>query len=212
LSDGESCEQSADATASRGSLASASLTIVLPDHTATQVLGHALAAAVTTRAIIALNGPMGAGKTTLVQGLAKALGVKETVSSPTFTMMNEYHSGRLPLYHLDLYRLSEDAEAISDMLAAELDQFIEQKMIAVIEWADLFTLKASDRSYFYQLDHLVVNLDYVEEVKPSEEGKKNSPSFYMENGRKANLTAFGAESSTLISRLKNAMESNLKIP
>ncbi len=179
-----------------------SLDILLPDHQATQYLGRALAEAVTTHAIIALNGPMGAGKTTLVQGLAQALGVTETVSSPTFTMMNEYHSGRMPLYHLDLYRMSEDSQSVAELLATELDQFIDQKMIAVIEWADLFKLGASETgshdasaapesNYFDQLDHLVVDLSYVEEVKPSEEGQKNFPSFYMENGRKANLTAFG---------------------
>jgi len=172
---------------------------------------------------------MGAGKTTLVQGLARALGVTETVSSPTFTMMNEYHSGRIPLYHLDLYRLSEDSQAISELLATELDQFIDRKMVAVIEWADLFKLDSSDSTlsqspgaldaapgtpqgtYFDQLDHLVVNLRYVEEVKPSEDGEKNSPSFYIENGRKANLTAFGVESGILISKLESLQNSHLKI-
>jgi len=203
LSNGESCEPCAEATAS--------LALILPDHSSTLLLGQALADAISAHMIIALNGPMGAGKTTLVQGLALALGIKETVSSPTFTMMNEYHSGRLPLYHLDLYRLTEDAESVSDMLADELDQFIDQKMIAVFEWANLFTLKASDRSYFYQLDHLVVNLAYVEEVKASEDKEKNSPSLYMENGRKANLTAFGEQSYTLISGLKKSLQGNLKI-
>lgn len=165
---------------------------------------------------------MGAGKTTLVQGLAQSLGVTETVSSPTFTMLNEYHSGRMPLYHLDLYRLSEDSQSISDLLATELDQFIDQKMIAVIEWADLFKLGSAEssseqsstdtqRSYFHQLDHLVVDLEYVEEVKPSEEGQKNFPSFYMENGRKATLTAFGVDSAILISRLESLQNSHLKI-
>ncbi len=165
---------------------------------------------------------MGAGKTTLVQGLAQALGVTETVSSPTFTMMNEYHSGRMPLYHLDLYRLSEDAQSVSELLATELDQFIDQKMIAVIEWADLFKLGRSEtatqeqsttprRSYFDQLDHLVVDLEYVEEVKPSEEGQKKFPSFYMENGRKATLTAFGVDSAILISELETLQNSHLKI-
>ncbi len=201
MSNGESCES--DATAS--------LALVLPDHAATQLLGRALADSVTTHAVIALNGPLGAGKTTLVQGLAQALGIRETVNSPTFTMMNEYHSGRLPLYHLDLYRLSEDAESMSDLLEAELDQFIDQKMIAVIEWADLFTTKTDGRNYLEQLDHLVVNVQYVEEVKPSEEGSENSPSFYMENGRNVNLTAFGVGSSALISGLKRALDGKLKI-
>jgi tRNA threonylcarbamoyladenosine biosynthesis protein TsaE len=172
-------------------------------------LGRALAAAVTTRAIIALNGPMGAGKTTLVQGFAHALGVTETVNSPTFTMLNEYHSGRMPLYHLDLYRLSEDSPMFALALATELDQFIDQKMIVVMEWADLF--KIESRHYFSQLDHLVVNLSYIDEVKASEDAEKNSPSFYIENGRKANLTAFGVESDILISKLKSPQNSHLKI-
>jgi tRNA threonylcarbamoyladenosine biosynthesis protein TsaE len=172
-------------------------------------LGRALADVVTTRAIIALNGPMGAGKTTLVQGLAQALGVTETVSSPTFTMLNEYHSGRLPLYHLDLYRLSEDSPMFAVALATELDQFIEQKMIVMVEWAHLFRTETLD--YFSQLDHVVVDLSYIEEVKASEEAKKNSPSFYMGNGRKANLTAFGVESGILISRLESLQNSHLKI-
>lgn len=168
-------------------------------------MGRALADAVTTRAIIALNGPMGAGKTTLVQGLARALGVTETVSSPTFTMMNEYHSGRMPLYHLDLYRLSEDSQSVSDALAVELDQFIDRQVIVMFEWAHLFTVDSG--SYFDQLDHLVVELDYVDEVKASEDSEKNSPSFYMESGRKANLTAFGVESGILISKLKSLQNS-----
>jgi tRNA threonylcarbamoyl adenosine modification protein YjeE len=174
-------------------------------------LGRALADIVTTRAIIALNGPMGAGKTTLVQGLARALGVTETVNSPTFTMMNEYHSGRLPLYHLDLYRLSEDSQSIAESLAIELDQFIDTSMIALVEWADLFKVDREQYSYFDQLDHLVVELSYIEEVKPSEEPEKIFPSFYMENGRKANLTAFGVDSAFLISRLESLQNSHLKI-
>lgn len=185
------------------------LDILLPDHQATLDLGRAIANSVTTRAIIALDGPMGAGKTTLVQGLGQALGVRETISSPTFTMMNEYHSGRMPLYHLDLYRLSEDSQSVAEALAIELDQFIDGKMIAVFEWAHLF--KIDSRSYFNQLDHLVVKLDYVEEVKPSEDSEKNSPSFYIENGRKANLTALGVESDILISKLKTQDNSHLKI-
>ena len=178
------------------------MNILLGDHNATERLGRALADSINAHAVIALIGKIGAGKTTLVQGLAKALGIKETVNSPTFTMMNEYHSGRLPLYHLDLYRLSEDAQSVTDLLAVELDQFIDQNVIAVIEWADLFTTNSEDGGYISQLDHLVVNLDYVEEVTPA----KNLPISYMEMGRKASLTAFGDHSSALILDVRKQLD------
>src|SRR5580700_438511 len=83
----------------------------LTDKIATAEFGRALAESIGDQAVIALIGPMGAGKTTLVQAVAAALGVTEVVSSPTFTMLNEYHSGRLPLYHLDLYRYKDVEES-----------------------------------------------------------------------------------------------------
>lgn len=187
---------------SNGPDARASLNLSLGDHAATERLGSVLADSIQTHAVIALIGPMGAGKTTLVQGLARALGIKETVNSPTFTMMNEYHSGRLPLYHLDLYRLSEDAQNVADLLAIELDQFIDQNVIAVIEWADSFTTNLENRSYISQLDHLVVKLDYVEEVTPA----KNFPASPLEPGRKASLSALGDQSSVLILDVRKRLD------
>lgn len=84
--------------------------------------------------IILLSGPLGAGKTLLVKGMAQALGVDEDdVSSPSFTLVNPY-DGRLRLYHIDLYRLDEGASAAH---AVDLDELLsDQHAVIVIEWAE----------------------------------------------------------------------------
>lgn len=81
--------------------------------------------------VIALIGELGAGKTTFTQRLAQALGVKEQVNSPTFTLIKEYQ-GRLPLYHMDLYRLEDIGEAE----ALGLDDYFYGDGVCVIEWPD----------------------------------------------------------------------------
>jgi tRNA threonylcarbamoyladenosine biosynthesis protein TsaE len=184
----------------------------LPDLDATQCLGRVMASVVAPRMIVALTGPLGAGKTTLVQSLAVSLGVKEYVTSPTFTMINEYHSGRLPLYHLDLYRLSEDAANLVEMLLTELDEIIASQCVVVIEWAELLKLTKAGENFFDQLDHLVVKLEYVEEVKPSKDEKQNSPSFYIESARTAELTGHGAESAQQLKHLKSQIQEFINNP
>lgn len=83
-----------------------SITLQLPDAAATHALGVQLGRVLPAGTVLLLNGELGSGKTSLVQGLGVGLGVVETVDSPTFTLVNEYLSGRLPLYHMDLYRLN----------------------------------------------------------------------------------------------------------
>ena len=83
-------------------------TIFLPNYRDTQNLGCLLGEHLSAGITILLAGNLGAGKTTLVQGIGKGLGIDEPITSPTFTLVNEYLDGRLPLYHLDLYRLEPE--------------------------------------------------------------------------------------------------------
>jgi tRNA threonylcarbamoyladenosine biosynthesis protein TsaE len=97
----------------------------------TRTLGRALGRAVTPGTVLALIGPLGAGKTQLAKGVADGLEVKSVVNSPTFILMNE-HAGRLRLYHIDAYRLGDPEEAVA---AGLLDER-QVDGVTVIEWAD----------------------------------------------------------------------------
>src|SRR3954469_10021514 len=83
--------------------------------------------------IVGLIGDLGAGKTQLVKGIAEGLGISSRVQSPSFTLVHEYTGGQFPLYHLDLYRLEDEAAIRS----AGLDQYLYQSIgLTVVEWAD----------------------------------------------------------------------------
>ncbi|HHS14431.1 MAG TPA: tRNA (adenosine(37)-N6)-threonylcarbamoyltransferase complex ATPase subunit type 1 TsaE [bacterium] len=97
----------------------------------TRQWGEELAAHLKRGDLVALYGDMGAGKTVLAQGICAGLDVEEVVSSPTFTLVHEYH-GRSPVFHFDFYRLSSLREA-EDL---DLDYYWEQKGISLIEWPD----------------------------------------------------------------------------
>jgi tRNA threonylcarbamoyladenosine biosynthesis protein TsaE len=94
-------------------------------------LGVKIAKALKPGDVVALSGPLGAGKTTLIQGIAKGLGIHNYVTSPTFTLINEF-KGRIDLNHVDLYRLNDVSEA-EDIA---IEDYFEGKGITVIEWAE----------------------------------------------------------------------------
>jgi tRNA threonylcarbamoyladenosine biosynthesis protein TsaE len=98
----------------------------------TESLGERFGRAAKHGLVIALSGDLGAGKTQLVKGLARGLGITTRVHSPTFTLVNEYADGRLRLFHLDLYRL----EAHRQILSAGLEEFLQPDGVVVIEWAE----------------------------------------------------------------------------
>ena len=107
-------------------------TIVTSSEAETTAIGRELASGLSAGSVVLLFGDLGAGKTAFVRGLAEGLGIPaEEVSSPTFTIMQEYRGGRLPLYHVDLYRL-DDPREVEDL---GLDEIADGAVLA-IEWAE----------------------------------------------------------------------------
>jgi tRNA threonylcarbamoyladenosine biosynthesis protein TsaE len=98
----------------------------------TEALGEACGLEAESGMVIALSGELGAGKTQFVKGLARGLGITTRVYSPSFALVNEYGGGRLPLFHLDLYRL----ETTKQIEAAGLDEYLRAAGVTAIEWAE----------------------------------------------------------------------------
>ena len=117
--------------------------IALPDADATLRLGMDLGKSLTAGSVLLLTGELGSGKTTLVQGLARGLNIDDAIVSPTFTIINEYFGGRLPLYHLDLYRLTT-AEVDELQLESYWDGIETQLGIVAIEWAQRLSYLPAD--------------------------------------------------------------------
>ena len=126
-------------------------------------------------AIIFFLGEIGAGKTTFIKKFLKELGVKEEVTSPSFVVMNEYHSAKLPVYHFDFYRLENvGTKTIRD----ELLQYSDEGNLLLIEWAQFNDFNIFD-------DKLVFNIEYEEDET-----------------RKITITAEGQNSSKILRELK----------
>ena len=102
------------------------------DENETREFGKSLGEKVIAGHVIALIGDLGTGKTALTKYIAEGLSVKEEVTSPTFTIINEYKSGRLPLYHFDAYRLTGE----EDMRALGYEEYFYGDGVTVVEWAD----------------------------------------------------------------------------
>ncbi len=98
-----------------------------------EYLGERMAQLVEPGDFIALDGDLGAGKTLLTQGLARGLAVTEEIVSPTFTIIHEYESGRLPLYHMDVYRLKQPEE----MYDLGYEEYFYGEGVTVVEWAQI---------------------------------------------------------------------------
>ncbi len=98
----------------------------------TRALGERLAGSLKAGDVVLLEGDLGAGKSELARGVAAGLGVTETVTSPSFTILNVYESGKVPLYHFDWYRL-EDAGELYEL---GMDEYLGGDGIALVEWPD----------------------------------------------------------------------------
>ena len=98
----------------------------------TEAIGAALAEILTPGTIIAYRGDLGAGKTAFTRGLARGLGCNELVTSPTYTIVNEYLGGRLPLFHFDMYRLASS----DDLWDIGWEDYLDRNGICAVEWSE----------------------------------------------------------------------------
>jgi len=98
----------------------------------TEKVGEALGKRLQPGTILAYEGDLGAGKTAFTRGLARGLGAKEQVTSPTYTIVNEYLSGRMPLFHFDMYRLS----CSDDLWDIGWEDYLERSGVCAVEWSE----------------------------------------------------------------------------
>ena len=98
----------------------------------TEALGAALAGRLKPGAVVAFSGDLGAGKTAFVRGMARGLDICELVTSPTFTIVNEYEGGRLPLFHFDMYRLSSSDE----LFDIGWEDYLVRGGVCAVEWSE----------------------------------------------------------------------------
>ena len=107
--------------------------VIIRDETETKKFAIDVAQTLKKGDVIALVGDLGTGKTTLSMYIAEALGITETITSPTFTIVQEYHSGRLPLYHFDVYRVDD----IEEMYRIGYEEYFYGEGVCIVEWADI---------------------------------------------------------------------------
>lgn len=107
--------------------------IIIKNEEDTRAFGLELAGRLNPGDVVALIGDLGTGKTTLTKSIAEGLGITGVITSPTFTIVQEYEEGRLPLYHFDVYRISDPEE----MYELGYEEYFFGQGVCVIEWADL---------------------------------------------------------------------------
>lgn len=145
--------------------------IYLENEEQTRDIGFKLGKLLTPKSVVCLIGDLGAGKTTMTQSLAGSLGVDDYITSPTFTIVNEYE-GRIPLYHFDVYRIGSSDE----MYDIGFDEYINGDGVCIIEWANL-----------------------IEDILPDE--YLNIEMKYKETGREMILTPKGEKYEQIVKEL-----------
>ncbi len=128
-----------------------------------------------TGAFVCLYGDIGAGKTAFTKFVCKYLGVEQKVTSPSFVILNEYHSGKIPVYHFDLYRL-EDIGVKT--VISELEEYSEGRILTMVEWAEF-----SDNQVPF--DRIDIKIDYIDE-----------------NSRKFEFVAYGENNKKILKGLE----------
>ena len=109
------------------------MTVITKSPEQTELLGKKLAELLRPGDVIAYYGDLGAGKTAFTRGLAAGLGIREAVTSPTYTIVNEYLSGRMPLFHFDMYRLSSSEE----LFDIGWEDYLARGGVCAVEWSEI---------------------------------------------------------------------------
>ncbi len=116
----------------------------------TEKIGEALGRKINNGTVIAFRGGLGMGKTCFTRGLAKGLGSTDTVTSPTFALINEYLSGRIPLYHFDMYRIS----GWEDLYSTGFFEYIDQGGVLACEWSENIENALPDNTIFVEFNRI----------------------------------------------------------
>lgn len=122
--------------------------IYLENEEQTREIGYKLGQLLTPKSVVCLIGDLGAGKTTMTQSLAKSLEVDDYITSPTFTIVNEYE-GKMPLYHFDVYRIGSSEE----MYDIGFDEYINGDGVCIIEWANLIEDILPDEYLYIEMNY-----------------------------------------------------------
>lgn len=109
--------------------------LIIKNEKETKEFGVKLADKLVPGSVVALVGDLGTGKTALTKYIAEGLGIKDVITSPTFTIVQEYHDGRLPLYHFDVYRIND----VEEMYEIGYEEYFFSNGVSIVEWADLIT-------------------------------------------------------------------------
>lgn len=125
--------------------------IIIRDEQEARTFGRGLAKKLKPGDVIALIGDLGTGKTTLTKAIAQGLGITEMITSPTFTIVQEYSSGRLPLYHFDVYRIKD----LEEMYELGYEEYFFGQGVCVVEWADQIEELIPE-------DSIVIRIEYGE--------------------------------------------------
>jgi tRNA threonylcarbamoyladenosine biosynthesis protein TsaE len=164
--------------ATKSKQSAAPLELVSNSAAQTRKLGKVLGELAAPGDVILLVGKLGSGKTCLAQGIAKGLGIDEYTPSPSFVLVREYQ-GRIPLYHIDLYRL----DRLEEVIQLGLDDYLYGKGVSVVEWADRGLGALPE-------EHLLINIEHLAATK-----------------RRLTLVARGLRYTDMVSKLKTKLES-----
>ncbi|MDE3058609.1 MAG: tRNA (adenosine(37)-N6)-threonylcarbamoyltransferase complex ATPase subunit type 1 TsaE [Bacteroidota bacterium] len=110
--------------------------------------------------VVALRGDLGSGKTQFAKGVCRGLGIREHVTSPTFTIVNEYNGGKFPVYHFDFYRL----RSLNELNEIGYDEYINDEGVCLLEWADMIEEKLPVRRYDVQLSLGTTNTERIIQI------------------------------------------------